>query len=279
MIAAAKALGAGRAAGLDGGVWGWEPEGLAAWQPTLPDHLPHLLGRDNCAHSSLRGLCDLIPDGCRGLGEPWVGGFVQGCVIPLAKARLLLQGLASHCCGWDEQGLVMPCVLGLFLAGVPGRGRAALHGEPAGISPLALGGFGPISSAGTRQSCWDRTGDAQMHWLCPLAHAQQGLESSFQDCANVHACVQTHICAGMCGAQTCFLGHPKNVHTHHSPLCSASAAVCTRTPAWTNTPMLSVFANPTVLAHPVHTRLLQPGSQPARVYLASVHSQIHKYTH
>lgn len=122
-------------------------------------------------------------------------------------------------------------------------------------------------------------GDAQMHWLCPLAHAQQGLASNFQDCSRLHAYVHTHVCAGMCGAQTCFLGHAKHVHTHHIPLCSASAAVCTRTPAWTNTPMLNVFANPAVLAHPVHTRLLQPESQPERVYLASVHSQIHKYTH
>lgn len=139
-------------------MWGWEPGDLAAWQPTLPDHLPHLLGRDNCAHSSLWGLCDLSPDGYRGLGELWVGGFVQGCVIPVAKARLLLQGLASHCCGGDKQGLAMPCVLDLLLAGVSRRGTAALHGEPAGISPLAPEGFGPITSAETGQSCWERTG-------------------------------------------------------------------------------------------------------------------------
>lgn len=119
--------------------------------------------------------------------------------------------------------------------------------------------------------------DRVMHKLA--LSTLQGLASSFQNCSHLHACVQTHVCAGMCGAQTCLLGHPKHVHTHRIPLCSASAAVCTRTPAWTNTPVLNVFANPTMLAHPVHTHLLQPESQPARVYLASVHSQIHKYTH
>lgn len=31
----------------------WEPEGLALGQPGLPNHLPHLPGRDNCTHPSL----------------------------------------------------------------------------------------------------------------------------------------------------------------------------------------------------------------------------------
>lgn len=165
----------------------WEPEGLAVRQPGLPDHLPHLLGRDNCTHPSLQGLRDLIPDVCKGPGEPWVGGvrLCPGLCHPFGQS----QASAPQSCvtsprrGEAEVGGALRPRVAVGSSWCPRVGDSSSpRGAAAACSPQASVPW--HRGASDLMLPWGQDGGDARHWLCPSANAQQGLAHPSQGCTH-----------------------------------------------------------------------------------------------